>query len=422
MNLSLFGKKFTGPSGILHLMDDLGKAMSGRQAMRMLGGGNPAHIPEIQKLFLDRMRALTEDPAAFARMIGNYDTPQGEERFVHSLARLLKREYGWQIGPENIALTLGSQSSFFVLFNALAGRFADGSRRKILLPLTPEYIGYADQGLDKDMFVSVRPRIELLDDSVFKYHVDFDRLPDPSTLGAVCVSRPTNPTGNVLTDEEIRMLDAYARSADIPLIVDGAYGMPFPNIVFTDANPFWNENMVVCLSLSKLGLPSTRTGIVVARKEIIDLVAAANAIMALAPSSLGAGLALDLLDNGDILRISREIIQPFYEKKSRLAMTQLREELNGLPCRVHKSEGAIFLWLWCEGLQIPCGELYERLKGRGVLVVPGHYFFPGLTEDWPHRHECIRITYSQPEAMVREGLSIIAEEVRKAYDRQTSGC
>jgi alanine-alpha-ketoisovalerate/valine-pyruvate aminotransferase len=35
-----------------------------------------------------------------------------------------------------------------LLFNLLAGRMPDGSRKKILLPLVPEYIGYSDQGID----------------------------------------------------------------------------------------------------------------------------------------------------------------------------------------------------------------------------------------------------------------------------------
>ena len=41
MKLSKFGEKFAGHSGIVQLMDDLGKAMSGGQDMLMLGGGNP---------------------------------------------------------------------------------------------------------------------------------------------------------------------------------------------------------------------------------------------------------------------------------------------------------------------------------------------------------------------------------------------
>jgi alanine-alpha-ketoisovalerate/valine-pyruvate aminotransferase len=39
---------------------------------------------------------------------------------------------------------------------------------------------------------------------------------------------------------------------------------PFTNIIFTEAKPFWNKNTVVCMSLSKFGLPALRTGILVA--------------------------------------------------------------------------------------------------------------------------------------------------------------
>jgi len=71
--------------------------------------------------------------------------------------------------------------------------------------------------------------------------------------------------------------------------------------------------------------------------------------------------------------------------------------------------------LWFEDLPISSQELYERLKMRGVLVVPGHHCFFGLKEDWPHRHECIRVSYVQDEAQVRRGVAIIAEEVGKAW-------
>ena len=77
-----------------------------------------------------------------------------------------------------------------------------------------------------------------------------------------------------------------------------------------------------------------------------------------------------------------------------------------------KPEGAFFLWLWFEGLPITSAELYQRLKARGVLVVPGHYFFPGLAGEWRHRHECIRMNYAGDDAAVRRGLRLIAEEVR----------
>jgi valine--pyruvate aminotransferase len=259
------------------------------------------------------------------------------------------------------------------------------------------------------------PEITHVDDHTFKYHIDFDRINVTGETGAICVSRPTNPTGNVLTDSEIEKLSELARASDIPLIIDNAYGTPFPNIIFTEARPIWNEHTIVCMSLSKLGLPGTRTGIVVASEEVVTMISQVNAVMSLAPGSMGAAIATELVRNGEILRLSRDIIRPFYRAKAAVAVEQLFAELDGVDFHIHKPEGAIFLWLWFRGLPITDAELYERLKKRGVLVVPGHYFFPGLKEQWKHKSECIRINYSQDRATVMAGLKIIADEVKRAY-------
>ena len=416
MRVSKFGRKLGSNTGITQLMDDLGQAMSVNRHMRMLGGGNPGQIPAIQSLFRGRMQAIMEDGDAFERMVGNYGPPEGDPRFVKALARLLEQEFGWPVGPENIAVTNGSQSASFMLFNLFAGEGEQGEPGNVLLPLAPEYIGYGDQGLSNDFFSAARPAIQHLDDHVFKYRVDFDAIHVGNHTGAICVSRPTNPTGNVLTDDEVIQLMALAEDHDVPLIIDNAYGTPFPNIIFTEATPFWNENIVVCMSLSKLGLPGVRTGIVIARQEIIKAVSSINAVLNLTTGGFGPALVLDLVESGEIIRISRDIIRPFYQEKAELAMALLLSELDGYGFHVHKPEGALFLWLWFEGLPVSSQELYERLKTRGVLVISGHHFFPGLKDDWRHTRECIRVTYSQDQAMVEAGLKIIAEEVKKAYD------
>ena len=51
LEFSLAGQKLTAHSGILELMDDLGRAMTVDPHMLMLGGGNPALVPELQALF-----------------------------------------------------------------------------------------------------------------------------------------------------------------------------------------------------------------------------------------------------------------------------------------------------------------------------------------------------------------------------------
>jgi valine--pyruvate aminotransferase len=412
---SLFGERLASGSGIEELMDDLGRAMAGAHGpVRMLGGGNPAHIPEVQAVWRDRMAAILGNPDEFDRMMTNYDPPIGNARFIAALAALLRTEFGWRVAPENIAITAGGQTAFFFLFNLLAGEFPGGKRKTILLPLVPEYIGYMNQGLSPGLLRAVEPRLEVLPGHRFKYHVDFDRIIVDDDVAAICVSRPTNPSGNVLTNEEVQRLASVARNAGVPLLIDNAYGLPFPGILFRSADPIWDENIILTLSLSKLGLPNTRTGIVVAQPEIIRAIASMTAIVGLANCSIGQAIMLPLVQSGEILRLAREVVGPFYQRKSELAQSWITEYFDdSLDYHVHVSEGALFLWLWFRGMKISAETLYNRLKERGVLVVPGHYF--GVSEDWRHGHECLRLSFAMDEAAVREGIAILAEEVSRGY-------
>lgn len=418
-SFSKIGSLLADGSGIGELMDDLGNALANAGPdLKMLGGGQPAQIPEINEIWRKRLAEISGDAGASTRLLSIYDPPQGNPAFIAAVAKLLNDSFGWDVGPENICLTSGGQTAFFYLFNLLAGEMPDGTKRKIVFPLVPEYIGYAAQGLEPEMFRSVRPTIEHTGRHEFKYHIDFETLDIGTDTAALCVSRPTNPTGNVLSDSEISRLSGIAKENGIPLIIDNAYGAPFPGIIFTEATPVWDEHIILTLSLSKLGLPGTRTGIVVASPEIVKALTSMTAITGLSNPSIGQQITRPIMESGEILRISSEVIRPFYAEKSKIAQAAAREIFGErFPWHMHRSEGALFLWFWFPGLPIPSSVLYDRLKQREVLVIPGHHFFFGCgDEDWPHRNECIRVSFAMEETTVREGLQIIAEEVEKAFD------
>ena len=159
-----------------------------------------------------------------------------------------------------------------------------------------------------------------------------------------------------------------------------------------------------------------RTGIIVAREEIVQAYSNANTVVSLACGNLGPTIARELFRSGDILSLSRELVGPFYQQRATRAVKLFRAALGDVPYRIHRPEGAIFLWLWFDGLPITSQTLYERLKSRGVLVVPGHNFFPGMKSDWRHQQECIRVSYAQDDKTVEQGIKIIAQEVIKAYE------
>lgn len=416
LRISEAGNRLSSRCGIFELMDDLGAAMTGDHAgrMRMLGGGAPAAIPTAQEVWRRRLAEILENPAEVDKILGVYDAPSGSPAFRRSVAECFRREFGWEITHENVAVAAGGQAAFFQLFTLLGSR-----QQPVVLPISPEYIGYADQGVDEGLFRSHLPTIEEIGDHDFKYHIDFDHL-NMAGAGAVCVSRPTNPSGNVLSDAELARLTALAKQHSVPMIVDNAYGQPFPGAIFTDASPpAWDDDAILVYSLSKLGLPGARTAIVIANEEVVRRVSAMTAVIGLANNNIGQAIVRPLLDSGELLRLSNNVIRPFYQQRAALAREILADAFSdNFPYRVHLTEGAFFLWLWLPELPIGSRELYERLKARDVLVVPGDYFFYGLPDEadqWPHRRQCLRVTFSQSEQTVREGLSVMAEVLRDLH-------
>lgn len=426
MEFSDFGTKLTSRSGILLLMDDLGRPLPEGVRPYPLGGGNPARVSEVERAYRAEMQNLLGNGDAFENVLAHYDAPQGRMEFLDTIASYFRTHYGWNITRDNIAVTNGSQSAMFYIFNLLSGSFDKGrGRRTMLFPLMPEYVGYADQGIEENTFVSIPSKCTYYDDRTFKYTLDIPAveayLASHSDVGGICVSRPTNPSGNVLTDKEINSLSALAHKYRIPLIIDNAYGLPFPDIIFSkDASLIWNEDIILSMSLSKIGLPSIRTGIVIARPEIAEALSNINAIAALASGSMGQVLAGRLISSGELVQLASDYVRPFYLAKAEQTASWIRECFEGTEYFFHKIEGSIFCWLYLPSLKIPAIEFYSRLKEKGVITVPGEYFFFGHEEQqkgnaYPHPHydKCLRINYSADSETVHEGLRIIAEMYRK---------
>ena len=67
----------------------------------------------------------------------------------------------------------------------------------------------------------------------------------------------------------------------------------------------------------------------------------------------------------------------------------------------------------------PAGKFFDVVLILAILASVGVVMFitvPGIDKDWPHCHECIRVNYSQDRESVRQGIKIIGEEIKRAYD------
>ncbi len=67
-----------------------------------------------------------------------------------------------------------------------------------------------------------------------------------------------------------------------------------------------------------------------------------------------------MIGNGEIIGLSKKIIRPFYQQKAEKAVEYVKRELAGTPYRIHKPEGAMFLWLWFEDLPIGTLRTFKK--------------------------------------------------------------
>ena len=62
-------------------------------------------------------------------------------------------------------------------------------------------------------------------------------------------------------------------------------------------------------------------------------------------------------------------------------------------------------------------EFYQALKRYGVIVVPGSPFFPGLRNDWAHKHQCFRISLTDTAERIAIAIRRLAALTESVYSQ-----
>ncbi|MGC9524289.1 MAG: valine--pyruvate transaminase [Limnospira sp.] len=416
--LTQFGDRMSRLTGVRAIMKDIIETLrSGKgQEFINLSAGNPVLLPEVEQLWRECTEQLLSSPE-YGEVVCRYGSSQGYQPFIDVIVEDFNSRYGLNLSDRNVLVTPGSQSIYFYAANAFGGYTADGQLKQIVLPLSPDYTGYGGVSLIPEAVFAYQPTLEV--DAAahrFKYRPDFSQLAINKNTGCVIFSRPCNPTGNVLTQEEVEKIAALAAPHDVPVFVDSAYAPPFPALNYTDMTPVFGENIVHCVSLSKAGLPGERVGIAIGNETIIQVLEAFQTNACIHSPRYGQAIAARAIGSGALADISTEVIRPHYQNKFTVLEATLDAAMPAdLPWFLHRGEGAIFAWIWFQDLPISDRELYQELKKVGVIVVPGNSFFPGLKQEWPHKQQCLRISLTATDEEIAEGMKRLAGVVRRIY-------
>ncbi|NJN73065.1 MAG: aminotransferase class I/II-fold pyridoxal phosphate-dependent enzyme, partial [Limnothrix sp. RL_2_0] len=202
--LSKFGQQMSSLSGVRAIMKDIIdtlKAGAGQEFIN-LSAGNPVIIPEVEQLWREATLELLAS-SEYGEVVCRYGSSQGYEPLIEAIAKDFSQRYGLNLTSDNIVITPGSQSLYFLAANAFGGYTNSGQMKAIVLPLSPDYTGYGGVSLYPEAVKAFKPSLEIdKANHRFKYRPDFSQLKIDETTGCVIFSRPCNPTGNVISNDE----------------------------------------------------------------------------------------------------------------------------------------------------------------------------------------------------------------------------
>jgi len=416
--LSQLGVEMSRLSGVRAIMKDIIETLraGGDRAFINLSAGNPVILPEVEQLWRDCTADLLAS-SDYGDVVCRYGASQGYQPLIDAVVKDFNQRYELSLTERNILITPGSQSLYFYAANAFGGYATSGELRQIVLPLSPDYTGYGGVTLTPEALVAYKPELEI-DPSAhrFKYRPDFTQLQITENTGCVIFSRPCNPTGNVLSDDEVSKITTLAAVHEVPVLIDSAYAPPFPALNFTEMTPQFGGNVLHCMSLSKAGLPGERIGIAIGDESLVHVLECFQTNMCIHSPRYGQAIAARAIASGRLAEISETVIRPFYQAKIAIVEATLDRAMpQELPWFLHRGEGAIFAWLWLQDLPITDWEFYQKLKDVGVIVVPGGTFFPGLREEWTHKHQCLRISLTGSDRDLETAMQRLADVAEEVY-------
>ncbi|HET7035536.1 MAG TPA: aminotransferase class I/II-fold pyridoxal phosphate-dependent enzyme [Thermomicrobiaceae bacterium] len=309
-----------------------------------------------------------------------YSEARGTEELRSIIAGLYR-----DTGPDNILVTTGAIEANFLLFSVLV---RPGDHVVVVHPAYQQ-LQSVPRGLGAEVDLwPLRPEHD------FRYELDvLERLVTPRTRLLV-INSPHNPTGAILTQDELERVYALAERAGAYILSDEAYrwlelpgGEPFAG----PARDLGPRGLSVGTLSKPLGLPGLRLGWLTAPEEIVAACWRQRDYISLSPAKMSDYLAtLALRHREQIFARTRGIVA-----RNLATLNQWLREREGVVGWVPPRGGLLGLLRY--DIDVPSAELADRLAGEAsVMLAPGSAF------DFEHH---LRIGLGADPALFAEGLA-----------------
>jgi aspartate/methionine/tyrosine aminotransferase len=268
-----------------------------------------------------------------------------------------------ETGPDEILVTTGAIEANFLLFNVL---LEPGDHVVAVYPAYQQLYSVPRAiGCDVTLW-RLRP------ENRFRYDLgELERLVTPRTR-AIVINAPHNPTGAMLTAEDLRRIDKLASSVGARVLADEAYRwleIPGGEPLAPPMRDLGGAGVSVGTLSKPFGLPGLRIGWIAGPADLIAECWAMRDYVSLSPGKLNDALAVLALKHRErIIERTQSIVRRNLET-ARVWFAEHADVVSWTPPR-----GGL-LALMRYRLDIASLELANRLaEDYGVMLAPGSAF------------------------------------------------
>jgi len=324
-----------------------------------------------------------------------YSITFGAANFRAALARKMSRSFGWEIDPATqVLVTCGGTEA---MMSAMMTVCNPGDKVIVFSPFYENYGADAILSGAEPIFIPLVPPT-----------YDFDRAllekAFEQNAKAIIVCNPSNPSGKVFTEEELRFIGGLCVKHDAYLVTDEVY----EHIVFKPAKhvyaasiPEIRSHVISCSSLSKTySITGWRLGYLIGPEEFIEAAKKVHDFL-----TVGAAAPLQ-----EAAVVGLEFPQSYYDGLEELYHRKRDFFVEGLDkagLKHNVPEGSYFVMIDISEFQQPGMPFYEKtdlefcewmIKTIGVAAVPGSSFFREPINN------LIRLHFARSEETLAEAL------------------
>jgi aminotransferase len=342
----------------------------------------PEHIKEAAKDALDKGMV-------------HYTPSQGTRKFQEAVCHRLKEDYGLDFAPEDVFATVGASQAIYLAFQGILN-----PGDEVIAP-EPMYVYYGGLAFlsgakvrsvptdDNELFIPTAEKIA--------------QYITPETK-AILLTSPNNPTGQVISKEEILKIAELAVKHDLIVVSDDIYNA----IIYDECDyfpiakaPGMKDRTLVINSFSKTyAMDGWRIGsLIVPHAMFPEMLKLQQHLVSCPNTFVQVGAAAALTESQECVR---EMTKEF-DRRRILIMRYLDDEK--IPYVRPRGAFYVFPDMRRYGMNSKDLALYLLNEAR-IAVVPGDAF--GTTGEWH-----IRIAFSTTYEEIEDGMQRMVEALGK---------